>query len=353
MFFDKNFLIKRNLALRPAEVMERIRLTTDVQNHSIVKAFYSSVIGGIVTHNSAMLVHVDNSNLRKCISIVDCLHFQNGHLHLLSRYVERFFKSARAAGVKSPLTLYTVEKTIIEACTASRTRDGIVYMCLLSDKACQHENSFSIQVLEEEGKNNIINNSLSLMTCSMPSEYGALAQIKCNFCTLAENLDVEAVSSGACQLVFLDVCGFVAHSMEYNFLLYTGDGRLLAPSFENSCADITVQRIIELVNDFLMNDDHNNRSSFEWLYNHVKSAEFVPSMRMEEICDLSKELFIVGNGKIREIHQWNDKWVGEQYAYADSELSRVLYTIMAYDKIHPGYDKSVLTPVPYSSLTLN
>lgn len=72
-------------------------------------------------------------------------------------------------------------------------------------------------------------------------------------------------------------------------------------------------------------------------------------MYATEICDLSKELFIVGEGKIKVIYKWDEQWIGQLITQTNSELYQVLYTIMNYDKIFPGYSKTTLTPIPYGS----
>jgi branched-subunit amino acid aminotransferase/4-amino-4-deoxychorismate lyase len=347
MNINKKIMMSKKTQIRPTEVVERIRWKTENDNDPTIKALYSTTLGAIVTQNAAMIIHVDNVNFPKCMYVFDSFRFHQSHLYLLNRYIERFSKSVRAARIYLPFPHDKVEKIVIETCAASRLENGIVHICLSLCKDFPHENPLYIQVLKEDK----FSDCHTLVTSSLPSQYGALAQIKSTSHVLTEIFAPEAVSSGTCLLAFLDIYGFVAHTMEYSFLLYTGDGRILVPSFENSCAGITAQRIIELINDFRLNDDYKNRNSFDWLYNHVKSAEFVPSMGPSEIWELSEELFVVGDGKVRVIHRWDDKWIGEHHT--ESELLKVLRTIMAYDKIYPSYDKSTLTPLPYSFLNVN
>jgi hypothetical protein len=129
-------------------------------------------------------------------------------------------------------------------------------------------------------------------------------------------------------------------------LIYSGDKRLLAPCFDNCIAGCTVTRIIELVNLFLQNDTNKNREDHEWLYENIKSAEFVPLMRPREMIDLSKELFLVGSDIILiPIHQWDDEWLGDRFLHGYSELFQVLYTLIKRDMTYPGFDSSILTPL--------
>jgi hypothetical protein len=334
------------------EILERIHLSLHLETNSNVKAFYSSDLGGISNQPLAMSLHLDNSYPKQCLPVYDRLYFRQGHVHLLRQHLGRFFKSVRAARLSLPFSNDRVEKTILETCAASMTRTGKIYICLYPHRYLFSRSSLCVQVFEEEQKKRGLNKKNLLMTCSIPSKFGAHAQVSSTWHSAGIVFDVTTLGED-CHKIFLDVYGFVANCFEYNLLIYTGDGRLLVPSFENTYADPSVQRMIALVNYFLQNDFYNNRRSFEWLYKNIKSAEFTPSLCPREICDLSKELFIIGNGQIKPIHRWDEQRIGEHFLEEESNLCRVLCTIMDYDKTYPGYDEGILTPIPYSKYTLN
>merc|ERR1712224_456256 len=204
--------------------------------------------------------------------------------------------------------------------------------------------SLYVQVIEKRMEIPEFTESWRITSTTIPAKSGPLARIvSTNFLTNIMSL-MEAQAKGSRQGVFLDTNGYVAGSSNLNFMVYTGDKRLLVPSFDNCLAGCTVNRIVELVNWFLCNDTYKNREDYEWIYENIKSAEIVPLMRPREMRDLAKELFLVGSDIVLiPIHQWDDEWLGDRFLDRYSELFQVIYTLINRDMTYPGFDSSLLT----------
>lgn len=156
----------------------------------------------------------------------------------------------------------------------------------------------------------------------------------------------EAEDQNAQHGIFLDANGFVSGGANLDLLLYTGDKRLIVPAFDNCARDCIVYRILEIVNHFLANDNPQNRKNYEWIFNNIKSAEFVSPMRPLEIIGVAKELFLVGQGTIIiPIFQWDQDWIGDRFIQTNYELFQVIHGLIKLDMIHTKYDTKLSTPI--------
>lgn len=346
---------RRTPILRPIEVLERMRLIIDSKTQCKITAFYSSDLGGITTHAHFMLNHVKNLRAERDISVFDDALIKRGHIYLLRHHLERFFKSLRASHIPSLLSRNKIKKIVLETCAASLTTNGEINLSCSFDQekfAVQiskfHKPYVDIRVIDTQREHDAFVEPYWLVTSPMPYMFGAGGQVKSTRCFLEVLADTDHVGHNNYRRIFRDLAGFVSQTNSCNLLLYTGDGRLIVPSFDNSCAGCTIQRLVDLVNNFLRSDRYENRKRFRWLYENIRSAEYVAPLHQEEILKLSRELFVVNEGDVTPIYRWDDQWIGEKFAHSDSELNRVLNTILEYDMTYPGYSDSVLSPIPYS-----
>lgn len=212
--------------------------------------------------------------------------------------------------------------------------------------------SLYVQVIERKSQTLSSYEQWRVLTSSVPAKAKIFAQINTTG-NLVETLSLrETEDNNAHHAILIDDNGFVFDSPGFAFLLYSGDKRLLIPSFDNNKTDPIALRIIELVNQLLSNDTLKNRKEFEWLYDNINSAEFVAPMRPREMLNLSKELFLVGTTRnLVPIYQWDDELVGNQFLHHGSELFRVLSNILGRDMTIPSNDSTVLTRIPYQLVT--
>lgn len=347
----EKYLKRCTPVLRPTEILERMCHAVKPKNCTQFKAFYSSELGGIITEPAFMIIHMDDHMVHRGHSVYDISRIEKGHIYLLDRHLKRFFRSAKLSKISITFSETRIRKIIIETCSASSTYEGEVRFWLsagrgsyeLATTECEIS-SFYVQVIEKKLKIPDFTESWRIISSALPAKTGLLSQIVSTNSLMDVICLLEAKERCAQQAVFLNASGYVEGSPGMNFLIFTGDKRLLFPSRDSFQICCTVNRVVELVNWFLSNDTSKNREDYEWLYDNIKSAEIVPLMRPQEIRSLAKELFLVGDDVILiPIHKWDDEWVGDRFLNGYSELFQVLYTIIKRDMTYPGFDSSLLT----------
>merc|ERR1712023_508239 len=158
---------------------------------------------------------------------------------------------------------------------------------------------------------------------------------------------LEAENSNSQMGIFVNSDGFVVGCSGLDLLAYTGDKRLIVPIADDFFPNCGTYRILELINQFLAYETPSKRRDYEWLFENVKSAEFVSQMRPDEIRDIASELYLVGGDAVLiPVFRWDEEWVGDQFLHASSELYQVIYKLVKLNMIHPEYDSSVISNIP-------
>jgi len=339
--------------LKADEILERIFNTVNYKATHNYKAFYSSEFGGIVTEPAFMMIHMDDHMVHRGHSVFDLSYIEQGYIYQLDRHLERFLSSAISAHIRIAFSREKIRKIIIETCAAAPIRNGEVRFWLsagrggfeLSTKECD-SSSFYVQVIERKMEIPNFSRFWRIVSSNIPANLESTTRIKSTNYLLNAICLKEAEDVCAQHGVFIDSNGFVVGGSNLDFLIYTGDKRLLIPTFDEFTIGCTIKRILEIVRQFLDNDNPNNREEYEWLYENIQSAEYVPLLRPHDMIDIAKEIFLVGGSEIIvPVYQWGNERVGEQSVYGKSELFRVLYTLIRQDMIYPGYDSSLLTPI--------
>jgi 4-amino-4-deoxychorismate lyase len=87
-------------------------------------AFYSSWTDCITTDPAAMVLPMDDHMAHRGHGVFDTAHLHAGHLHMLDRHIERFFKSMAAANIPPPLDEATAKSLILRVAAAGGLREG-------------------------------------------------------------------------------------------------------------------------------------------------------------------------------------------------------------------------------------
>merc|ERR1711971_50526 len=125
-------------------------------------------------------------------------------------------------------------KIILETCSTSLVTNGEVRFWLsagrgdfgIGTQECDAA-SLYVQVIERRMEVPTFTESWRITSTTIPAKSGPLAKIvSTNFLTNIMSL-MEAQAKGSNQGVFLDTNGYVAGSSNLNFMVYTGDKRLL------------------------------------------------------------------------------------------------------------------------------
>ena len=119
--------------LRPPQIYERLQLVvhdTAAEHHG---AFYSSVLGGIVTDPAFMLLHMDDHMVHQGHAMCDSAPITDGFLYLLPEYINRFVDNVNAVGLTLPRSTPGIMRIILDVAAASRKLNGVcvcVCMCV-------------------------------------------------------------------------------------------------------------------------------------------------------------------------------------------------------------------------------
>jgi len=100
------------------EAVERLQRPRD--GGQIYYAFYSSVMGGIVTDPSLMVLPMDDHMVHRGHGVFDTASLVKGRVSGLDYHLERFMKSCEGSRLKSPLfTRDMVTKIVLHTCKAA------------------------------------------------------------------------------------------------------------------------------------------------------------------------------------------------------------------------------------------
>ena len=87
-------------------------------------AFYSSELQGIVTDPALMLVHIDDHMVHRGHAVFDTVIIVDGYAYQLYEHLARFQQSADLAGLRFPMSLEQLARTILETAAASKQVNG-------------------------------------------------------------------------------------------------------------------------------------------------------------------------------------------------------------------------------------
>lgn len=219
-----------------------------------------------------------------------------------------------------------------------------------------------------------------VVTSSVPAKPGIFAQTKSvNYLQNALCLK-EAEDQGLDQGLFLDEQGRIAEGPNMNIMYYTGDRRLLVPTFDNCLDGCTAKRIVERVNEILGSTDPMVRENFQRFRELFVGAEYIAPLTTKEALLKAREIFLVGSSIIvRPVVMIDGKvgimapstcelcpcpytklgtapctqFVGDRYDEVTSEVYKALWQSI-YDDMQPNPFEprpDFLVPIPYSAVT--
>ena len=84
-------------ALSEAEFMARMHARPKPSTKYF--AFYSSIVGGVVTDPALMTVPIDDHFVHRGHAVFDTATLSNGHVYRLGAHLDRFIESARLARI--------------------------------------------------------------------------------------------------------------------------------------------------------------------------------------------------------------------------------------------------------------
>lgn len=92
------------------------------------KSFYSSVLGGITTHQSLMMVPIDDHMVHRGHAVFDTAIVAGGHVYQLEQHLDRFLLSARRARIAPTTHRSQMRRIILDTAAASQCESGVLLL---------------------------------------------------------------------------------------------------------------------------------------------------------------------------------------------------------------------------------
>ena len=217
-------------------------------------AFYSSELGGIVTHPAFHILHMDDHLVHRGHAVFDTALITDGYIYQLPQHVERFAISAASAGISLPVSNEALMRIILDTAAASKKSNGIVKFWAssgrggyaLSPSECIEPNIYAVATSENTEP---IDRTLGWKACPspIPPKAAPFGRIKSNNYLQNVLALTQAQSDGMDVGIFVDDKGFILEGPNSNFGLLTQDNVFVTPPFDNCLAGITVQRLMEII----------------------------------------------------------------------------------------------------------
>jgi 4-amino-4-deoxychorismate lyase len=254
-------------------------------------AFYSSWTDCITTDPAAMVLPMDDHMAHRGHGVFDTAHLHNGHLHMLDRHIERFFKSMAAANIPPPLDESTAKSLILRVAAAGGLREGQLRFYAsagpggfaLDQAECVKSQFYCVAVKKRTNTNDATDSSkprgVAVVTSSVPVKPPYFATVKSTNYLPNALVVADAKRRGAQYGIWLTSDGkHVAEgpSMNVGFVVRAAEEaddvssdvfektedektqtraekkprlRFVTPPWDEALAGCTVARAVELVNE--------------------------------------------------------------------------------------------------------
>jgi hypothetical protein len=109
---------------RPAQAFQRLLQAVHPRAERDFGAFYSSVLGGIVSEPGLMVLHADDHMAHAGHGVYDVVAICGGALYQLDEHVARLARGAEAAGVPLPMSAPAIKRVLLDTAAASLKLNG-------------------------------------------------------------------------------------------------------------------------------------------------------------------------------------------------------------------------------------
>ncbi|KAG1659725.1 hypothetical protein FOA52_012265 [Chlamydomonas sp. UWO 241] len=289
--------------LSPQRVLDRLYASVHPAATQHFGAFYSSELGGIVTHPAFMAIHVDDHMVHRGHGVVGCVPLHKGALHQLPQHLQNFKRSAFMAGISPPMSDAAMASVIKDTATASKKSDGNVRFWVspgrggmgLSSMECV-EATFYVMVTSEPSELAAYRDSGVAAHASsvppLPAPLGGLGS--------TDRMQAGmAAGDGSNVGVFVDGSGHVLEAANGNIGVLTAAGVLVTPPLDNTANWASMQRLLQLVQG-------EGRSLPGGI--KVKAVEERP-VHADELAS-AKEAFLVAGCTVVSLVSWGGSAIG-------------------------------------------
>ncbi|KAK9838341.1 hypothetical protein WJX81_005802 [Elliptochloris bilobata] len=321
-------------------------------------SFYSSELSGIVTDPALMIVSVDDHLVHRGHAVFDTAVITEGYLYQLDAHLQRFFTSAKKAGLLLPFPAAQIRRIILETAAAGKKMHGYVRYWLgagrggfgLSPSECISPSFYVVAYQAAEDPMRHLS-GWRIKTSRVPAKDPYFATLKSNNYLANALVAMDAEASGYDQGVFVDEAGFVAEGPTMNLGVVTHEGELVIPPFERSLAGCTIKRVLELV------AQHQETDVGMWATRDFEAVKKVSQRPLHvKEAKAAKEVFMVGSAtKVMPVVVWDDIDFMSKVSYDRIGVGPGTVTLamrgLLEDDMDPRSASGQHTEVPYGILT--
>ncbi|KAB2024780.1 hypothetical protein ES319_D06G109200v1 [Gossypium barbadense] len=296
-------------------------------------AMYSSIFGGIVTDEAAMVIPMDDHMVHRGHGVFDTAIIANRHLYELDQHVDRIVKSATMAKIILPFDRETIQRILIQTVSVSKCINGSLRYWIsagpgdfqLSTSGCHQPALYAIVI---EDKSLFDSKGIKVVTSSIPMKPPQFATMKSvNYLPNALS-KMEAEEKGAYAAIWLDDDGFVAEGPSMNVAFITKEKEMLMPKIDKILNGCTAKRVLTLAEGLVREGKLCGIRVDNVSVDEGKSAD---------------EMMLIGSGVlVRPVIQWDEQVIGDG---KEGPITKTLLNFILEDmKSGPS---SVRVPVPY------
>ncbi len=225
--------------------------------HADYLAMYSSLLGGVVTNPSLMLIPIDDHMVHRGDGIFEVIKYRHGYIYQFQAHLERLKASAEAVGIKPPVDYEEIKHIVKDTVRLTKTKDGVIHIYV-----SRGPGGFSVNPFESEGSQLYVvitkwkevparyyQEGVRVIVSDIPVKPGLFAQIKsCNYLPNVL-MKQQAIKAGADFAVNLDEEGNLAEGATESVGIVTKDGFLKFPVFKRILRGITLGRVVVLAKE--------------------------------------------------------------------------------------------------------
>lgn len=317
-----------------SEAVERLKSYRENQKgKQLYLAMYSSILGGITTDPTAMVIPMDDHMVHRGHGVFDTAAIMDGYLYELDQHLDRILRSASMAKIDLPFDRESIRSILIQTVSASKCRKGSLRYWLsagpgdfqLSSSGCQQSALYAIVIQDQSP---LVSKGVKVVTSSIPIKPPQFATMKSVNYLPNVLSKMEAEENDRFAAIWLDNEGFVAEGPNMNVAFVTKEKELLMPRFDKILSGCTARRVWTLAEGLVS----------EGKLRGVK----VGDVRVEE-GKKADEMMLIGSGVlVRSVVQWDEQVIGDG---KEGPVTQALLNLILEDmKSGPS---SVRVPVPY------
>ncbi|XP_068648984.1 D-amino-acid transaminase, chloroplastic [Aristolochia californica] len=320
--------------LSRSEVMERLKVSqeTHTRNQSFL-AMYSSVIGGITTDPSLMLIPMDDHMVHRGHGVFDTAAIMDGYLYELDPHLDRLLRSASMGKIKHPFDRSIIRSILIQTVGASKCKEGSLRYWLsagpgdflLSSSGCRRPSLYAIVIKSQAPREQ---RGIKVITSSIPIKSPQFAVMKSVNYLPNVLSSMEAEEKGRFAAIWLDDESYVAEGPNMNVGFVTAEKELLTPYFDKILGGCTAKRVLVLAEKLVKEG--------------ILSGIRLGNVTVEE-GKKADEMMLIGSGiLVKSVLQWDDQVIGDG---KEGPVARALLDLILEDmKAGPA---TVRVQVPY------